>query len=72
MYYIWVVTCMVHTKNFSAADRARFLAADPARVAATLAAEETLKQFFQSGALRGVIKYGTLPPRTRPAPRGAF
>lgn len=70
MYYIWVVTCMVHTKNFSAADRARFLAADPARVAATLAAEETLKQFFQSGALRGITVYGTLPPRTRPVPEG--
>ena len=64
---------MVHSKKLSAKARASFLAsADPARVAATLAAEEKLKALFQSGALQGIVQYGTLPPRVRPAPQGAF
>jgi len=64
---------MVHTKNLSAKARASFLAsADPARVAATLAAEEKMKSLFQAGALNGIVQYGSLPPRVRPAPQGAF
>jgi hypothetical protein len=63
----------MHSKKFSAKARASFQAsADPARVAATLAAEEKMKAFFQAGALQDIVQYGTLPPRVRPAPQGAF
>jgi|GEM_PF-2395367 len=61
---------MVHTKKFSAKDRAQFKALYPEEHAAALVAEEKLKALFVSGALRGIVQYGTLPPRTRPAPVG--
>jgi hypothetical protein len=61
----------MHSKKFSAKARASFQAsADPARVAATLAAEEKMKALFQAGALRGIVQYGSLPPRAGPVPQG--
>lgn len=60
----------MHSKKFSAKDRAAFAALYPEERAAALASEEKLKQLFVSGALRGIVQYGTLPPRTRPAPVG--
>ena len=63
----------MHSKKLSAKARASFLAsADTERVAATLAAEEKMKVLFQAGALRGIVQYGSLPPRVRPVPQGAF
>lgn len=61
---------MVHSRKLPAKDRAKFEALYPEEHAAAIAAEEKLKQLFQSGALRGIVQYGTLPPRVRPAPVG--
>lgn len=63
---------MVHSRKLPAKDRATFAALYPEKHAAALAAEEKMKAFFQAGALQGIVKYGSLPPRVRPAPQGAF
>jgi len=61
---------MVHSRKLPAKDRAAFAALYPEEHAAAIAAEEKLKALFQSGALRGIVQYGTLPPRIRPVPVG--
>jgi hypothetical protein len=60
----------MHSKKFSAVDRATFAALYPDETAAALAAEEKLKALFQAGALRGIMKYGSLPPHEKPVPVG--
>ena len=61
---------MVHTRKLTAKDRATFAALYPEKHAGAIAVEETLKQLFQSGALRGIVQHGSLPPRTSPVPEG--